>query len=128
GMSVALSDVCELVAELEKLKDLRDYSQVDTAINNFYHNRRNLAATINILANALYGIFASQETDTDMENMKNSVMHYFRLGGICVEGPIGFLSGLDPSPHYLLFHFFMVAFVGCFKMLFPIPYPQKIKE
>lgn len=130
GMSVALSDAY-IMSNLLKGVDYTDYEQVQNVLVRFYDERYPVAATINILANALYGIFAADGTsqkEIDMDNMRDAVMNYFKMGGICVSGPIGFLSGLDPRPKYLLTHFFAVAFFGAFRMLFPIMYPSKIYQ
>ena len=34
---------------------------------------------------------------------------YFQLGGECINGPVGLLSGLNQRPIMLVYHFFSVA-------------------
>ncbi|KAG5459255.1 MAG: squalene epoxidase-domain-containing protein, partial [Olpidium bornovanus] len=50
--------------------------------------------------------------DEQLGALRDACLEYFRRGGSCVEGPVGLLSGLTPSPPTLVYHFFAVAAVG----------------
>jgi squalene monooxygenase len=113
AQTVIFADILILRDQFKNI-DFKNYGAVQEAFHIFQHKRKSTAATINILANALYAIFSAQE---GMEDMKNAVLGYFNLGGVCVRGPMGFLSGLDPRPYYLLTHFFAVAFYGSLSIL-----------
>lgn len=118
GQSVIFSDICILKKLLQNV-DFRNYDQMKSVTTQFHSERVGVAATINILANALYQIFSSQ--DSNMDDMKNAVLQYFNLGGVCVTGPMGFLSGTDSRPYYLLVHFFAVAIYGFLIMFYSSP-------
>lgn len=59
GMTVALSDVVVLRALLASVSDLSDWAQVTPALNRWYHDRKPLASTVNILSVALYDLFGA---------------------------------------------------------------------
>ncbi|KAL0481785.1 squalene monooxygenase [Acrasis kona] len=126
GMTVGLSDVVLLRDLLSKVEDLDVFEDVEENIlPAFYHKRRTVSSTINILANALYAIFAPNHCSSKNGNMvsfiRSSVVRYFKIGGVCESGPVGLLAGLVKSPYVLLIHFFSVAFVGCWDQLAPFP-------
>lgn len=123
AQTVILSDIV-LLRDLLSDVNCRDYRQVQKSLQIFEKKRVPVAATINILANALYAIFSSQ--DENMDRMRTAVLQYFALGGVCVNGPVSFLSGLDTRPYYLLAHFFAVAFYGSFRLIFPYLMPWNI--
>jgi squalene monooxygenase len=118
GQSVIFSDIV-ILRELLQDIDFKEYGQLQDAFEVFHSKRKSVAATINILANALYYIFSA--TEGNMEDMKKAVLQYFHLGGVCVSGPMGFLSGLDPRPYYLLTHFFAVALYGSLQIVWNSP-------
>lgn len=127
GMTVSFGDVLTLSQLLEGVSDLSDYDAVDQAMRILSQKRKRYASTINILANALYAIFAPGDDDPMRSYMKKSVFSYFKLGGICATGPVSLLSGITQSYHVLLTHFFSVAIVGCFYECFnPLPTPRAI--
>lgn len=108
GMTVALNDVVILSQHLASVKDLSDWSQVSTQLGAFYWQRKHLASVINILAQALYALFAA-----DSENLRilqRGCFKYFERGGDCIDGPVSLLSGVLPRPMVLVTHFFAVAF------------------
>lgn len=118
GQSVIFSDIC-ILKKLLKNVDFKNYDELHKVTTQFHSERVGVAATINILANALYQIFSSQ--DSNMDDMKSAVLGYFNLGGVCVSGPMGFLSGIDSRPYYLLVHFFAVAIYGFFIIFYASP-------
>ena len=112
GMTVALKDVV-LLNELLTTK-LDDYSALRQVKHTFHWARKTRgSSTINVLAQALYSLFAlPQHPDSDPTQLKilqEGCFRYFQLGGVCVSGPVGFLSGITPSPVMLALHFFAVA-------------------
>ncbi|EFC48843.1 squalene monooxygenase [Naegleria gruberi] len=124
GMTVTFSDCKELVKAIIQIKDLNCVSEVDEAIQSFYSNRKKVASTINILANALYSILAPSLTvvrndqektihkDDTVSLLRRAVFRYLQRGSFCQTGPLSLLSGLWHSPYGLLFHFFSVALLG----------------
>lgn len=59
--------------------------------------------------------------DTAHDEMQKACFDYLRLGGWYSEGPISLLSGLKPSPSFLIMHFFAVAIFGVGRLLLPRP-------
>ncbi|KAG2382215.1 hypothetical protein C9374_005417 [Naegleria lovaniensis] len=135
GMTVTFSDCKELSKAIINVKDMSSVAEVDNAIATFYKNRAKVANTINILANALYSIFAppggaknwesfkrNESTPSLSENdsmsiMRRAVFEYFKKGGICQTGPLSLISGIWRSPHGLITHFFAVAVIGSFDLI-----------
>lgn len=60
-----------------------------------------------------------------VEAVREACFDYFKLGGECVTGPMSLLSGIVPSPSYLLGHYTRVALHGA-KLLLSPPTPRKI--
>ena len=132
-MTVALKDVV-LLAELLHGLDFAATDAVQAAVSQFHKRRARHAATINVLANALYSVFttpaAAAAADGDATVSKTSAVaarchlqdacfDYLSLEGAYAAGPVGLLSGLTPSPDVLAMHFFMVALYGVRKHLLP---------
>lgn len=108
GMTVALNDVALLSKKLALIEDLADWTSIALDLEDFYWERKDLASVINILAQALYSLFAA-----DSENLRilqRGCFKYFQRGGECVNGPVSLLSGVLPRPMVLISHFFAVAF------------------
>jgi squalene monooxygenase len=130
GMSVGLADCVLLRDLLRQVEDLAIFEDIEESVlPAFYQKRKATSSTINILANALYAIFAPNNTGchgTMVPLMRTSVVRYFKIGGACASGPVGLLGGLIRSPYVLLTHFFSVALVGCWDQVFPIPSPNGI--
>ena len=112
GMTVALNDVV-------LLKDLLDPSLVPNLDNTklvlkqlktFHWRRKNLTAVINILAQALYSLFAAN--DPQLRYLQKGCFRYFQLGGNCIDGPVGLLAGIIRQPFVLFYHFFSVALLS----------------
>ncbi|KAH9868070.1 hypothetical protein IAQ61_007377 [Plenodomus lingam] len=110
GMTVAFNDVVTLSTLLapENVSSLEDTSAVLGAISTFHWQRKNGSSVINILAMALYSLFAANNEYLSM--LKVGCFRYFQLGGACISEPCGMLSGLITNPWMLVYHFFSVAF------------------
>jgi len=108
GMSVAFNDVAIWRDLLQSIPDLRDYRQLDDAYTVF-QNKRKLSHSfvVNVLAQALYELFSAD--DEHLSRLRDACFEYFKLGGSCVDGPVGLLSVLTPNPFLLVGHFFAVA-------------------
>ena len=53
--------------------------------------------------------------------MREACFAYLQMGGPAAAGPVGLLSGLNPSPGALVAHFFAVALFGVLRTLLPRP-------
>lgn len=84
-----------------------------------------VASTINTLAGALYQVFCPAPDEASRE-MREACFDYLSLGGMCTEGPIALLSGLNPRPMSLVAHFFAVAVYGVGRLVLPLPSPKRI--
>ncbi|KAJ9195933.1 hypothetical protein DTO271D3_2215 [Paecilomyces variotii] len=119
GMTVALNDAV-MVRDLlspEKVPDLSDTKKVLKQMSAFHWKRKNSASVINILAQALYSLFAAD--DDNLKVLQRGCFRYFELG--IVEGPVGLLSGLVKQPLVLFWHFFVVAFLSIWVMISEAP-------
>jgi squalene monooxygenase len=110
GMTVAFNDVVTLSTLLAPaaVPSLEDTSAVLAAMSNFHWARKSGSSVINILAMALYSLFAGNSTN--LTALKNGCFRYFQLGGTAISEPAGLLSGLIRNPLVLVYHFFSVAF------------------
>jgi squalene monooxygenase len=110
GMTVAFNDVVTLSTLLSPsaVPSLEDTSAVLAAMSNFHWARKSGSSVINILAMALYSLFAGNSTN--LTALKNGCFRYFQLGGTAISEPAGLLSGLIRNPLVLVYHFFSVAF------------------
>lgn len=128
GMTVGFGDCVTLRNLFSEIHDLTDHEAIDQAMKIFDQKRKNYASTINILANALYCIFApgSKADDPMLPYLRKSVFSYFKLGGRCASGPVGLLAGLTESYYVLITHFFSVAIVGCLFENLPLPTPGSL--
>ncbi|XP_051577654.1 squalene monooxygenase-like [Myxocyprinus asiaticus] len=108
GMSVVLNDVQIWRELLKNIPDLYDNTAVLQAKKKFHWERKaSHSFVVNVLAQALYELFAA--TDNSLHQLRKACFHYFKLGGECINGPIGLLSVLKPKPLTLIGHFFAVA-------------------
>ncbi|KAI8978382.1 squalene epoxidase-domain-containing protein [Pilobolus umbonatus] len=116
GMTVALRDVitCRELLSKENVPSFTEADLVIQAMALFHWRRKKYSSCINVLAMALYSVFAAQ--DPDMVVLQNGCFEYFKLGGNCIDGPISLLSGQNQAPLSLVYHFFMVAFYAIFIM------------
>lgn len=112
GMTVALNDVVLLrdLLSPEIVEDLADTKLVLQQMRTFHWQRKNLTAVINILAQALYSLFAAN--DSHLKYLQRGCFRYFQLGGNCIDGPVGLLAGIIRQPFVLFYHFFSVALLS----------------
>jgi len=123
GMTVAFTDVTVVAQLLAPLKTINDRQQVAKVLESFYSMRKNTSSTINILAQALYDVFCGASANPALGPMREGCFAYFpHYGSDC----LAILSGLNPSPHSLVFHFFAVAGFTVWKLLTPYPTIPKI--
>ncbi|POR38110.1 Putative squalene monooxygenase [Tolypocladium paradoxum] len=121
GMTVALSDVA-LLGELlatSNVPNLNDTKQVLRQMATFHWRRKSHSFVINILAQALYSLFAAD--DYYLEVLRQGCFEYFTRGGACVDGPAGLLGGIIKKPVVLVYHFFAVAFLSIWTFLLSQP-------
>lgn len=110
GMTVAFNDVVTLSTLLspQNVPNLEETDAVLAALNKFHWARKGGSSVINILAMALYSLFAANNKHLTV--LKNGCFRYFQLGGRHISEPAGLLSGLIKNPLTLVLHFFSVAF------------------
>jgi squalene monooxygenase len=108
GMTVAFNDAVVLSELLEPVRDLGDDAAVRTAMKQFHWRRKNLSSIINVLAMALYSLFAAD--DPQLRALRMGCFAYFQRG--VTEEPTGLLGGLIHRPWVLISHFFTVAFLA----------------
>ncbi|XP_026388482.1 squalene monooxygenase-like [Papaver somniferum] len=125
GMTVALSDIVVLQNLLKPLRNLNDSASLCKYLESFYTLRKPVASTINTLAGALYKVFCASP-DQARKEMREACFDYLSLGGVCAEGPVALLSGLNPRPLSLVCHFFAVAIFGVGRLLLPFPSPKRL--
>ncbi|KAI8830730.1 squalene epoxidase-domain-containing protein [Chytriomyces cf. hyalinus JEL632] len=123
GMTVGFCDVVRLKQLLsrENVPDLADHAMVITQVKKLHWQRKQLSSAVNILANALYALFAAGD-DLNTKVLQDGCFGYFELGGICVSTPIGLLSGMLHSPSSLILHFFAVALYGMYLQMCKGPF------
>ena len=116
GMTVALNDVLLLKTLLspDNVPDLSDTKLVLRQFRKFHWRRKNLTAVINILAQALYSLFAAN--DPQLAYLQRGCFRYFQCGGNCIDGPVGLLGGIIRQPLVLVYHFFAVALLAIWIM------------
>lgn len=119
GMTVALSDTYALGSLVLGFRDLSDKEKVMDAITTYYTESRKPNASINILADALYGVFKNRD-------LGKACFEYLEKGGKLAQGPVAILSGISRDTNLLNIHFFSVALYGAGKVLLPFPTPSRI--
>ncbi|KAG1053255.1 hypothetical protein G6F43_004650 [Rhizopus delemar] len=115
GMTVAFNDVV-LLKELlspENIPSFTDTNLILEQMSTFHWKRKKYCTAINVLAMALYRIFAA-DNNHDLSVLLRGCFAYFQLGGERVDGPVGLLSGLIQQPMILVYHFFSVAFYSIY--------------
>ena len=121
GMTVALNDVVLLrdLLSPDAVPDLADTKVVLEKMRIFHWQRKNLTAVINILAQALYSLFAAN--DPQLKILQRGCFAYFQQGGQCIDGPVGLLAGIIRQPFVLFYHFFSVALLSIWILLREAP-------
>lgn len=125
GQTVVLSDVEIIKDLLNAIPDLKDQQMVTESLKEFYKARIPKAASINILATALYGVFSPGDNAT-MREVRDACFDYFKVGGENVAGPVSLLSGINTNSKVLVNHFFAVAAHATKRVLKPFPTPGRI--
>ncbi len=130
---MALKDVVLLSSLLSQFGEIgSDLHAMDKTVKKFYKQRKPYAASINVLATALYGVFSTPEGDNEdtRSDLQGACLEYLSSGGVFTAGPVGLLSGLTASPQVLITHFFMVALNGVRNKLLPFGWlsPSKLIE
>lgn len=120
GMTVAFTDVYLLGTQLLQT-NFSDNSKVYEAVKTFYKSRSSQTASINILADALYGVMRN-------DDLKMACFQYLKQGGKMSEQPVSILSAVSRDVNMLIRHFFAVAVFGMGKLLLPMPTPQRSKR
>lgn len=110
GMTVAFNDVVLLKDLLhpDRVPSLGDERAVQDAMHTLYWRRKNYTSILNVLAQALYSLFAAN--DPQLHALRMGCFEYFRRG--ITDGPCGMLGGIIHRPIVLAYHFFSVAFLG----------------
>ncbi|KAK3352983.1 squalene epoxidase-domain-containing protein [Lasiosphaeria hispida] len=110
GMTVAFNDAVLLAALLhpDRVPHLDDAPRVRAAMADFHWRRKSLTSIINVLAQALYALFAAQ--DRQLSALQRGCFRYFQLG--ITDEPVGMMGGLIRRPLVLAYHFFSVAFLA----------------
>ncbi|KAI4104052.1 MAG: hypothetical protein L6R37_003458 [Teloschistes peruensis] len=121
GMTVAFNDVLTLrdLLSPENIPDLGDTAAVKRQMRRFHWRRKNLTSVINILAQALYSLFAAE--DPQLKILQRGCFRYFQRGGSCIDGPVGLLAGIIRQPLVLFYHFFAVALLAIWLTLCDSP-------
>lgn len=117
GMTVAFNDVVLLKDLLSPkvVPDLGNTKLVLRQMERFHWRRKGLTSVINILAQALYSLFAAN--DPQLKALQLGCFRYFQCGGQCVDGPVGLLAGIIRRPLVLFYHFFSVALLSIWLVL-----------
>jgi len=110
GMTASFTDCYQLGNELLKVKEWWNLSEIELAVQNFYNTKTEQTGSINILADALYGVMTSQD-------LKEACYDYLHQGGTKASEPVSILSALSRDKNMLQQHFFAVAFYGAKNIL-----------
>ncbi|KAK7397962.1 Squalene epoxidase [Neonectria punicea] len=110
GMTVAFNDVVVLAELLhpDRIPNLDDPKAINAAMDDLYWRRKSFTGIINVLAQALYSLFAAN--DRQLRALQLGCFDYFRRG--VIDGPCGLLAGIIHRPAILFYHFFSVAFLA----------------
>ncbi|KAL4792377.1 squalene epoxidase-domain-containing protein [Aspergillus venezuelensis] len=115
GMTVALNDVVILrdLLSPEKVPKLSDSALVLKQLSTFHWRRKMGASVINVLAQALYSLFAAD--DDNLKALQRGCFQYFEMG--MYNQPVSLLGGMLKKPQVLFAHFFTVAFLSLWMMI-----------
>ena len=104
GMTVALTDIHSL-GKLMLGIDMSNEKVLFDTIHEYYDKHHTNNATVNILADALYGVVKDPQ-------LKVACFEYLKKGESYYKEPISLLSAVNRERTTLLKHFFSVAFFG----------------
>ena len=121
GMTAAFSDCYNLGNCLMEVKDWWNSTEIELAVKKFYDTKTLQTGSINILADALYGVMTSQD-------LKEACYDYLLQGGLKASEPVSILSALSRDKQMLQRHFFAVAFHGAKNILRSKHGKNKIKR
>lgn len=121
GMTAALTDVKLLGDLLLQIEDAKDTKALQQAVDRFYATRHRNNATINILADALYGVFTS-------DALKKACFDYMYRGDAYSKGPVSILSAVSRDRQLLVSTFFDVAAYGVKQILKEEPSPKGVEQ
>lgn len=110
GMTASFTDCYVLGNELLQVKDWQNSTEVESAVRKFYDAKTDQTGSINILADALYGVMTSQD-------LKEACYDYLHQGGKKASEPVSILSALSRDKKMLQRHFFAVAISGAKNIL-----------
>lgn len=110
GMTVALNDAIVLSGLLapDRVPDLGNHAAVARVMGDFHWTRKRLTSIINVLAQALYALFAADSRPQRI--LQQGCFQYFLRGW--AAQPMGLLGGIIRQPLVLAYHFFSVAFLA----------------
>src|SRR5687768_6025424 len=109
-MTAAFTDCYRLGNELLQIKDWWNITEIELTVKRFYDTKTEQTGSINILADALYGVMTSQD-------LKEACYDYLMQGGLKASEPVSILSALSRDKEMLQRHFFAVAFSGAKNIL-----------
>ncbi|KAI9372520.1 squalene epoxidase-domain-containing protein [Aspergillus egyptiacus] len=115
GMTVALNDVV-ILRDLLSPKNVPQLSNISLVLKQLttFHRRRKMGASvINILAQALYSLFAAN--DDNLKALQRGCFDYFDRG--MHRQPVSLLGGMLKKPEVLFAHFFTVAFLSLWMII-----------
>ncbi|WQF80196.1 Putative FAD dependent oxidoreductase, squalene epoxidase, FAD/NAD(P)-binding domain superfamily [Colletotrichum destructivum] len=110
GMTVAFND-CVILSDLlhpSRVSDLADPVAIKNVMREFHWRRKSLTSIINVLAMALYALFAAN--DRQLRALQMGCFQYFHRGH--AAEPMALMGGLMHQPSRLAYHFFSVAFLA----------------
>ncbi|KAF9976020.1 Squalene epoxidase [Actinomortierella ambigua] len=108
GMTVALNDIVYLEKHFFTPDNpMNDHEEIMVQMELFFWKRKELTSVINVLAQALYALFAG--SNDNLVVLREGCFSYFQMGGTCITGPVGLLSGITRSRWTLVYHFYCVA-------------------
>ncbi|KAK3307109.1 squalene epoxidase-domain-containing protein [Chaetomium strumarium] len=110
GMTVAFNDAHLLSTLLDpaQVPNLGDHAAVRRAMATFHWRRKSLTSIINVLAQALYSLFAAD--NWQLRALQRGCFRYFQKG--VTDEPVALLGGILRRPLTLAYHFFSVAFLA----------------
>lgn len=104
GMTVALTDIHSLGRLLLQI-DMNNEKALFDTVQEYYEKHHSNNATVNILADALYGVVQDPQ-------LRVACFEYLKKGESYYKEPISLLSAVNRERTTLLKHFFSVAFFG----------------